>query len=416
MTDWNPGRGGAEAYTAWLRDGLKAAGDEVRLLTSSAGTAGDGTAEYVAYGTASKAPQTVLQIVNPLAAATVRRAVRQYRPDVVWINNFAYHLSPAAALAVGGLPKVLMVSDYKSICPLGSRLRPDGSLCGTPAGWVCHQSGCLSLPHWLRDQPRYALIRMALRRMSRILACSRWLQRELASSGIASDVLAAPVPAPPLGYARAAAPVPTFLFCARLGVEKGAELLLRAFARLAAEFPTARLRLVGQGPKRLALESLAESLGIGPGVAFLGWRPPDELEPLYSEAWALVVPSLWAEPQGLVPLHAIVRRVPVIASSAGGLGEMVEHGVSGLVFWNNDEDALLDRLRQIASGSAFPQRDLPEAVADRVAEEFGVERHVATIRQIFAETIEAGTTGSSSPADTCTPRRPRREIPGPRGP
>ena len=48
VTDWNRGQGGAEAVMAALRDGLRGAGDEVGLLTSSAGTAGDGTADYVA--------------------------------------------------------------------------------------------------------------------------------------------------------------------------------------------------------------------------------------------------------------------------------------------------------------------------------------------------------------------------------
>ena len=68
------GRGGAEAYALSLRDELRAAGDDVRLLTSSAGTAGDGTADYVAYGTENAAAQTLLQIVNPFAVSTVRRA------------------------------------------------------------------------------------------------------------------------------------------------------------------------------------------------------------------------------------------------------------------------------------------------------------------------------------------------------
>jgi glycosyltransferase involved in cell wall biosynthesis len=390
MTDWSPGRGGAEAYAVWLRGGLRAAGDEVRLLTSRAGTAGDGTAEYVAYGTVHKAQQAFLQVINPFAAATVRRAIRHFRPDVVWINNFAYHLSPAAALAVGGLPTVLMVSDYKLICPLGSKLWPDGSLCGAQAGWICHRSGCLSLSHWLRDQPRYALIRAAVARTTRILSSSHWLRHELAAAGVESDVLRSPVPAPPLDFVRAPRREPTFLFCARLDVEKGADLLIRAFAGLSPDFPRATLQVVGQGPERHRLEDLADALGIGRRVEFLGWRPPAELEPLLSETWACVVPSLWAEPQGLMPLHAIVRRVPVIASSAGGLGETVEHGVSGLLFPNGDGTALLDRLRAIASGAAFPGHVLLEDVARGVAWEFDLQRHIARVRTIFAEAIEAG--------------------------
>jgi glycogen(starch) synthase len=123
-------------------------------------------------------------------------------------------------------------------------------------------------------------------------------------------------------------------------------------------------------------------------VEFLGWRSPPDLEPLLAEAWASVIPSLWAEPQGLVALEAIVRRVPVVASSAGGLGEMIEHGVSGLLFPNGDEATLLDHLGRIASGSAFPGHQLQADVARRVADEFQVERHIGCVRRIFAEAID----------------------------
>jgi hypothetical protein len=76
ITDWMAGSGGAESYITWVRDGLRAAGDEVRLLTSSAGTAGDGSAEYRAYGTDLLVAQAFLQIINPFAVVEVRRALR----------------------------------------------------------------------------------------------------------------------------------------------------------------------------------------------------------------------------------------------------------------------------------------------------------------------------------------------------
>jgi glycosyltransferase involved in cell wall biosynthesis len=389
IIDWNRGRGGAEAHAALVRQGLMDAGDEVRLLTSSAGTAGDGTADYVAFGTSRTAPQALLQLVNPFAVATVRRAVSAFRPDVVWINMFAHHLSPAVLIATGGLPKVLHVTDYKLICPIGSKLRPDGSLCNEPAGWVCHQSGCLGLSHWLRDQPRYALIRSALRRTDRVLACSRWIQRELAGAHIESELMYLPVPAPPRNFERVPRSEPTFLYCGRLDVEKGVELLIRSFARLCGEFPTAYLRIAGQGPERCDLERLAGSLGVSSRVEFLGWRSLLDLEPLLADAWASVVPSLWAEAQGLVALEAMVRRVPVIASSAGGLGEIVEHEVNGLLFPNQNGQALFDHLRAVATGSAFPEHRLSEEAARCVAEEFGVDEHITRLRRIFTETIQA---------------------------
>ena len=144
---------------AGLRDGLRAAGDDVRLLTSSAGSAGDDTAEYRAYGTGRLAAKAVLQIVNPFALVTLRSALRGFRPEVVLLNMFEYQLSPAILAPLRQVPTVLLVTDYKGICPLGSKLLPSGRLCQDRAGLVCLRSGCVSLPHWVRDQPRYALLR-----------------------------------------------------------------------------------------------------------------------------------------------------------------------------------------------------------------------------------------------------------------
>ena len=247
MLDWNPGHGGAEAYAGWLRDGLREAGDEVRLLTSSAGTADNGRADYVAFGTERTAAQVFLQIANPFAVAAVSRAIQNFRPDVAWVNMFALHLSPAAVLALGSLPKVLVVSDYKIICPIGSKLKPDGSHCTVRAGWECYRGGCLSFFHWLRDQPRYSLIRAAVRSADRIVACSAYVSAQLEAAGIRSEFALWPVPYAKPEWARSPSSEPTFLYCGRLEREKGVDRLLSAFARLQEQCPAARLRIAGRG-------------------------------------------------------------------------------------------------------------------------------------------------------------------------
>lgn len=246
ITDWNRGRGGAEAYALWLRQGLRAIGNDARLLTSTAGTAADGTADFVAFGSEKAVAQAFLQIANPFAAASVRRAVREFKPEIACVNMFAHHLSPAIFDALRTTPTVLLVSDYKCVCPVGSKLLPHGSLCKMEAGWVCCQSGCVSLPHWLRDQLRYGYIRSALRQVRRVIACSRWVQRELSANGIAADVILWPVPSVSPDFVRNPSPEPVLVFCGRLDLEKGTDLLLRAFARLRTEIPAARLRIIGQ--------------------------------------------------------------------------------------------------------------------------------------------------------------------------
>lgn len=399
LQDWNRIHGGAEAYTALLRDALRAGGDQVRLLTSSAGSADSGRADYIAFGTEQKAAQVFLQVANPFAVAKVRQAIREFQPDVAWVNMFAWHLSPAALFALGSVPTLLYVSDYKLVCPLGSKLLPDGSLCSQQAGWTCYREGCLSLAHWLRDQPRYALVRRAVGRMKRVIACSAYVQEQIAELGINARAILAPVIAPPTDWTRLPSAESTFLFCGRLEREKGVDHVLNAFARLCVEQPLIQLRIAGRGSRLQSLERLAESLGIAQQVRFLGWQNPPQLDAEFETAWACVVPSTWAEPQGLVAVEAIVRGVPVIASTAGGLAEYVEHGRNGLLFSRGDENALLDCLRAIAQGAVFPTHSLSSEVVAAAADRFSVARHVARIRGVLQELITPSDSEINAAAD-----------------
>jgi glycosyltransferase involved in cell wall biosynthesis len=391
MQDWNRVHGGAEAHATLLRDGLLAAGDDVRLVTGSQGTAGDTTADYVALSPSTNTPKAFFQIINPFAVAAVHRVMREFRPDVAWVNMFALQLSPAALLSLGRLPLVLFVSDYKLTCPIGSKLLPNGSLCNFPAGLICRHQGCVTTLHWLRDQPRYALIRLAIRRANRVLACSAWIRDSLEQAGIQSTVTPLPSPTPGQHYKRACAAQPTFLFCGRLEREKGVDHLLRAFSYLHAELPEARLRIAGRGSQMEQLIHLAGALGIKHRVSFLGWLSPTQIEKQLAEAWASVVPSLWAEPLGLVAVEAILRSVPVIASAAGGLAEIVEHGRGGLLYPIGNDNALLDCFRAIANRSVFLDHCLSSEIVTAAAEQFSVDRHISLIRSVFEEIAGRGT-------------------------
>jgi glycosyltransferase involved in cell wall biosynthesis len=380
VTDWMPRPGGAEAYAGLIRAGLTAAGDNVRLLTSGAGSAAHGTADFVAYGTTRRAAQVGLQIVNPFATYQAWAAVRSFQPDVALVHLFAYHLSPAVLWPLRSLPTVLMVLDYKIICPLGSKLLPTGEMCAQHAGTICWQAGCLSLPHWLRDSIRYVGIGRAIRQPDLVLACSRHMQRELEAHGIASEVLTLPVVEPGRAFKRKPSRDPHFVFCGRLSVEKGVPLLVRAFARLHANIPLARLTIVGDGPLRKEVESAVRARDLRDAVTFTGWLNPAGVDQQLETAWALVAPSVWAEPLGMVGPEAVIRSVPVIASNTGGFAETIEDEVSGLLFPNGHELALYRALERVATRTAFPSHLLDPDVVARAMRSFSIERHIVNLR------------------------------------
>ncbi len=381
MTDWPEAGGGVETYLTLIARGLREAGDEVRLLTSSVG-GGRSVADYVAFGSRHAALQSVLQIANPAAAHTIRRAVAEFAPNVVHVSMFEMHLSPSVLAALRGLPVVLNVVYYKPICPNALKLLPDDSRCTVQQGAVCWRGGCTSLPHWLRDRPRYARIGRGVREVAAVVACSRWLQSELRSAGIESLATDFPVEAPSRDFRRRPAPEPLFVYTGRLAREKGLPALLSALARMRGRGVAARLRVVGDGLLRSALERLTGELGLIDAVEFTGWVPLERIEAQLADAWALAVPSLWAEPLGLTALEALVHGIPVIASATGGLAETVENGVSGLLFPNGDVEALTKCLIEVASRRVLAG-GVPNEVVARVIARHDVGRHVTWLRTLF---------------------------------
>jgi glycosyltransferase involved in cell wall biosynthesis len=385
ITDWTANEGGIETYVSRVSHALHSAGHDVRLLTSSVGSRARGTADYIAFGTDNPAAQTFLQIANPFAMARTWEAVRGFGPDVALVNMFEKYLSPAIFHALDGVPTVAFVHYYKPVCPTALKVLPDGSLCELPAGLVCWRSCCVGLAEWLRDRPRYRLIRSGLK-ASRVLACSRWMVEQLRLNGIPSEAIPLPVPLPGPSFVRTPSREPRFVYAGRLDREKGVDLLLRAFARVLGSRPAARLRIVGGGPRRAALEQFSADLGISGAVSFEGRASFEEVEAGLSDAWALVAPSLWPEPLGLTAIEAITRGVPAITSASGGFAETVEHGVSGYLVPNGDEGALADRL--VSAVDAGPMT-VPDRVVRALRNRHDATEHAARLTTIFHEAVGA---------------------------
>jgi glycosyltransferase involved in cell wall biosynthesis len=165
--------------------------------------------------------------------------------------------------------------------------------------------------------------------------------------------------------------------CRQLFPRKGIRFLLEAAAQLKPRFPDLKVVLAGDGFERPQLARLAADLGIGPDVTFLGWVPNVDLPPYYRAAAVSVIPSL-EEGFGIPAAEAMGCEVAVVASDAGGLPEVVEHGVTGLVVPRGDSGALAGAIgslldnpeRRRAMGQAGRARALRLFDWDRSAEQF----------------------------------------------
>jgi glycosyltransferase involved in cell wall biosynthesis len=128
------------------------------------------------------------------------------------------------------------------------------------------------------------------------------------------------------------------VFLGRLVSDKGVALLLSAIAQLKVHNLTPKLTIIGSGPEEEGLRQKCEALGITRQVEFVGPKSGDELTQLLNAHQIMVVPSLWAEPFGIVALEGMACGCVVVGSEQGGLKEAI--GVGGVTFANGSVDAL----------------------------------------------------------------------------
>ena len=170
---------------------------------------------------------------------------------------------------------------------------------------------------------------------------------------------------------------------ARLEPEKGHPTLLEAWPLVLAAQPEATLLVVGEGSRREALEAQAAELGLGRRVVFTGRR--DDVPAVTAALDVAVLPS-YREAQGLSILEAMALSRPVVATAVGGIPEMVEDGVTGLLVPAHDAQALAAAILRLLADHPLADT-LARAAHDLVHERFCVELMVRAVESIYDESV-----------------------------
>ena len=155
--------------------------------------------------------------------------------------------------------------------------------------------------------------------------------------------------------------------------------LIRAVASLQFEFPGLRLQIAGTGSQRDDLETEIGRLGLGNRVCFLGWK--QDLRPTLRSWDIFALPSL-DEGLPITALEAMAEGLPVIATSVGGLVELVENDHTGYLVPPSDVAALTKCLRLLLL-NPIQRQQMGAAGRQRVQEHFSVHRMVSEIERIY---------------------------------
>lgn len=345
-------------------------------------------------GAAGKLRSAVRLIHSPEAVKKIGAVIDAERPDIVHCHNIYHQLTPSiiGAAKRRGVPIVLTLHDYKTVCPTYLRLR-DNHVCSD-----CLDDGFM---HVIRNRCAdgslgksallyvEAVVQKLLgnyEKVDVVLAPSRFMANSVSPlrfpkkrvrllyNGI--DVNSVAPSATDGGYV---------LYFGRLSQEKGVHTLLEAHAMMRDKVD---LVVAGTGPLE---KQLKEKF---PEVKYTGHITGDALRATIENASVVVVPSEWYENCPMSVLEAMAYGKPVIASNIGGIPELVVHGETGLLFEPGIKDMLHSQLLALMN-DAHRRRQYGAAGRKRVESHFSLEHHNRGLMEVYTSLPQGGDRAAS---------------------
>lgn len=342
----------AGAFVARIAEGAAARGHEVEVIAPHApGTAedertaglrirrfryGPDAFERVAYtgglhGRTLLAPLAALAFPGFLLAfgLAVRAAIRRFSPDVL----HAHWWMPGGWFASRGRVPYLITCHGSDV-----RLLERGDLIRR-----------IALP--------------AFRRAARVTTVSKFLADDIQRMlpALQARVQVTPMPVDVNGFLEGARTAkvdpPRLLYAGNLVPSKGVDVLLRAVAELARRGVACQLKILGEGPAKPELESLAREIGIASRTTWAPFVPQARMASEYGASTVTVLPSRGqAEGLGLTLVEALLAGSAVVGTAAGGIPEVVVHERTGLIARDGDPADLASQIQRLLTDLPLRER------------------------------------------------------------
>ncbi len=353
---WPPDVGGPASHAPEVAAFLRGRGHDVEVVTTA--DREPAREDYPVHWVSRGLPVGV----RHLAAAEKIRS-RAARAAVVYSTGMLGRT--AAGTAVARKPFIAKLTQD----PAFERALRRGQFAGDPVEF--QSSGSAKALRAARDQE--------LRRAAHVVCPSSFLAELVRGWGVPAERISVlPNPTPPLPDLppRQSAKRPLLAFAGRMTAPKALGVALEAVAQV----PEVDLALAGDGDERAALEARAHELGLDGRARFLGSLPRDEVLALFRRADAALLSSAWENfPHTLV--EALAVGTPAIATSVGGVPEIVTDGENGLLVEPGDPAALADAIRRFIGDTALRAR--LGAAAAPSAERFSPERIYGQLEEIL---------------------------------
>jgi glycosyltransferase involved in cell wall biosynthesis len=367
--------GGYEILCGQVCDLLHARGHQVEVLTTRSSTldahpypVNRSLDLYLPFSQPARFARARRFVTSRRNHRATRAAIREYKPDVVFIwSQLRLTTGSAKAAEASGIPVAYTMNDEHL------------------AGYLSRQTGWTASFKQFMDEHILSIGAESLQ-LRHTTCISQTVKRRLCEQGLpipSSRVIFQGIPVekflskPNPGRISS---FPKVLYVGQLHSYKGVHTAIQAVGRLHREGHKIELTICGKGTDDYErhLRQLAEATGAS--ITFMGLVPHDLLPEIYRNHDLFVFPSTWAEPFGLTHLEAMASGTPVVSTAEGGHGEFLRHDVNACIFKPNSEYELADRLQSLIR---CPEKAVRIAIAARAQ----VERDFSL--QAYAQRLEA---------------------------
>jgi glycosyltransferase involved in cell wall biosynthesis len=379
--------GGAEANAVITAGELKAKGHEVGLLHGPRTGKSEERWEQVF---------DWKRLLNEGANAAffVRDALREYRPDVIYVHKMA-DLRVIEALVNSGVPLVRMVHDHDIYCMRSYKyFYRTREICTRAASAYCifgcgafiarnHGDGFpLKYVSYFDKKREIALNRQ----FDRMIVVTPFMRAELLKNGFDPEKVEIHPPVPRAGDPNLRSSFSDrnlIIYAGQIIRGKGVDVLLESLALVKSNFECI---ILGDGSHRAYCEELSKKLGISDRVKFQGFVPQEQLKDYYRECSVVVLSSVWPEPIATVGLEVMRYGLPVVAFDAGGIKDWLIDRVNGFLVPWMDRPAYAEAIDKLLQDKNLA-RDMGQRGLMIVSDKYNFDHYIDGLEDLFKRVI-----------------------------